>query len=1175
MSRLREFSVKADAPSSSQRGRSSKRRSQPPPPPPPRTLQLIPTAATPPPQLIPMTATPPPLPTPPPQLKPICWRPEIGLMSEKLAKTVNRNPTYVLFALRYADYGIWGSYQREVLEPGLAKIDALFARQEDRKEYSIPIQYFKQFASVVAERLPRFLADHVSSLVDVVYYRCHHALRSDPRKTLKRIKKEFQDQEETPLLLQVHFGCSIESTEHNIVLDYGKFAENLAANFYRQKNYFLRKAGHIHGADKLAHFPRISYAHSNLQQDKFLTRHNARANEVLVLALTRGTSFEEKCKDTIRRLKQLFYWYDKAQERCVFRFEIVENFRSLASLNAEALKESTWKAADVPLQRCQIPGERSTINEVMDELYHSRTLVLILHWKGYLVRSIGPEMDLLKQLASSLNKQVIFPKSRLAALNFAAEKITCFIEGTRDRYDADLLHPMKRNVDDSRVQYHLYTQLLDKSFFEKRQASFNYLGGHAQLYMKLLYSTAGDDCDLISLDVNYVVDRMFRLVAFWRRYRMGGIHLTMEKIDIAHFSSEPKADTSTIFCSVDDVVKSLMDSPDNLRDCLIASAAHFVRENVRRWPLALVASSRDWSKWAGVVIKIQKFNHFHCFVTRDLRHQLQCLLYKKAKNRKEIGTDTGVDAGILRLEAMHILDQEEIIDQIIADAREEKERLKRQEQSLQTNKVKNNDGDRFYTKNYVRKRLVNIDFTLRTHGYKDEPKLDEDGNPLLLRTTPLHHAIYKSNKKASGALIGEMFKVYDRFDLNYVSSWGLSHFHVASMYGCESIVEKFLEHGHDPNLLVESTGASPLHLAANYRHRNAVELLLRRGADPNLADADGSTPLHYICKGYNEDDGLMRMFFEVSDEIQRQVRVDARDKKGKTPLHWALRYGNVGATESLLRRGADANLADETGSTALHWACQTYWVDDAVEIFFKTNKEVNQLVQVDAQDQSGRTPLQWAVAKLMPNTVDALLDNGADLSSFVFPTPSYFAKGLVAVFGNPIFFHLRLASSALIIVENLEQRGYELDLMDAATIMKLFTKFSCFLKSFHSDLAYLCNDQEFTRKIKEIMMSPNLSLYDLVQLRPEEAVKLFSPKDYYELTHSKKINKFRHQFPSRACVVHLCDIMSRRFFRRWALDSLLVLMRCRLPLLCCDMIIDNLEDDDVRRTCLAAAGQSS
>uniref|UniRef100_A0ABD2WKV3 Uncharacterized protein n=1 Tax=Trichogramma kaykai TaxID=54128 RepID=A0ABD2WKV3_9HYME len=85
------------------------------------------------------------------------------------------------------------------------------------------------------------------------------------------------------------------------------------------------------------------------------------------------------------------------------------------------------------------------------------------------------------------------------------------------------------------------------------------------------------------------------------------------------------------------------------------------------------------------------------------------------------------------------------------------------------------------------------------------------------------------------------------FDLNYIDEFGLTHFHVACRYGCEEVVRRFLDLGHDPNLLVQEIRDSPLLLALNWRHKQVAELLLRRGAYWNLPNVNGLTPLHVTC----------------------------------------------------------------------------------------------------------------------------------------------------------------------------------------------------------------------------------------------------------------------------------------------------------------------------------------
>ncbi|CAB0036982.1 unnamed protein product [Trichogramma brassicae] len=392
-------------------------------------------------------------------------------------------------------------------------------------------------------------------------------------------------------------------------------------------------------------------------------------------------------------------------------------------------------------------------------------------------------------------------------------------------------------------------------------------------------------------------------------------------------------------------------------------------------------------------------------------------------------------------------------------------------------------------------------------GYKDEHRIDRDGKPLLRRTTPVHQAA-RCSVTCVGGLIREICQIYDEFDVNYVDETGLTHFHVACMSGCQEVVEKFLEHGQDPNLIWQKTNDSPLHLALKHVEcREVIELLLRGGADPNSVDAEGFTALHLISKR-NKDDDLVKVFFDV-------------------------------------------------------------------------NEEMDNLVEIDAVDNQGRTPLYLAVANLVPRVVDAILDRGADLSSLVSLAGINFGRGLRPwYYEKRENFKMRIAAGSLGVVERLEKRGYELVRDDALTIMKLFAEHELFEKSV--DIVRLLrrnsreNEQDkwFLINAKKITVNASLSLYDAIQLRPEEAKKQLAYTDYFEFARSDKLRGL-FELHEEACVLHLCEKLSRGFFRRWAMEFLMELTRYRLPILCCGMILEKLTNEDLWHICLATQEQRS
>ncbi|CAB0029399.1 unnamed protein product [Trichogramma brassicae] len=199
-----------------------------------------------------------------------------------------------------------------------------------------------------------------------------------------------------------------------------------------------------------------------------------------------------------------------------------------------------------------------------------------------------------------------------------------------------------------------------------------------------------------------------------------------------------------------------------------------------------------------------------------------------------------------------------------------------------------------------------IEFVVRT-GYKDRIDVTKEGkNPALLlrRTTAIHHAA-KCRPSDWRWMVEQLFEIYDEFEVNYVDESGLTHLHVACVIDHGEVVRKFLELGQDPDLVLSETGDAPLHLALSRGHRTSVESLLRSGADPNRANEEGSTPLHIISQRKSKDDGSMKLFFEILDDVRKTVQIDAQDKRGRTPLQLAVANLKPHTVETLLDRGAD------------------------------------------------------------------------------------------------------------------------------------------------------------------------------------------------------------------------------------------------------------------------------
>ena len=131
---------------------------------------------------------------------------------------------------------------------------------------------------------------------------------------------------------------------------------------------------------------------------------------------------------------------------------------------------------------------------------------------------------------------------------------------------------------------------------------------------------------------------------------------------------------------------------------------------------------------------------------------------------------------------------------------------------------------------------------------------------------------------------------------------------------------------------------------------------LRRLLDQGVSPEDvallygGRTPLHWLCYSSNEGGDRIACF-----ELLRAAgaNLDATDRKGCVPLHYAVQRRSSSLASLLIEAGVNVNVTNSYGATPLHDAAKCGF-ENTVAMLVKAGAEVN------AKDGWGKRPLHNA-----------------------------------------------------------------------------------------------------------------------------------------------------------------------------------------------------------------------
>ena len=260
--------------------------------------------------------------------------------------------------------------------------------------------------------------------------------------------------------------------------------------------------------------------------------------------------------------------------------------------------------------------------------------------------------------------------------------------------------------------------------------------------------------------------------------------------------------------------------------------------------------------------------------------------------------------------------------------------------------------------------------------------------------TPLHTAVAENKKDMVQWLLAH------KADVNAMTKDGQSPLYVAARNSYLNLVELLLANGADVNAS-GFDGWTPLHAAVvEANNQDIVELLLTKKAYVNAADNEGRTPLHMASRrGYTNIVELLRQHGGQDTTPANTAILDAaedgdlktaealleknpalvftKDNHGWTPLLLAVKNGHIDLAQLLLTNKADVNAKDKEGEIPLHWAIMSVNPKDLVKLLLATGADFN------AKDREGKTPLHLAVLYWWqdPNIAELLLDKGADVNA--------------------------------------------------------------------------------------------------------------------------------------------------------------------------------------------------
>uniref|UniRef100_A0A669BCF1 Transient receptor potential cation channel, subfamily A, member 1b n=1 Tax=Oreochromis niloticus TaxID=8128 RepID=A0A669BCF1_ORENI len=241
---------------------------------------------------------------------------------------------------------------------------------------------------------------------------------------------------------------------------------------------------------------------------------------------------------------------------------------------------------------------------------------------------------------------------------------------------------------------------------------------------------------------------------------------------------------------------------------------------------------------------------------------------------------------------------------------------------------------------------------------------DEQGN------VPLHWAVERNKAESCKALL----------DLganpNILNTALLSPLHLAVSHGHSNLV--LLSYSSTDCNLKGDLGNTPLMLACSLNNCEALSILLKHGAKLCQQNKLGHFAMH--AAAFAGAKKAMEVILKAGEELGHSAvcHINYLDKTKSSPLHLAVRGGNIETIRLCIATGAKVDQQQNDKSTPLHLAC-TQGALEVIKLMLSSVERVEDIINLT--DGACQTPLHRATIFDHTELAEYLISLGADINS--------------------------------------------------------------------------------------------------------------------------------------------------------------------------------------------------